>query len=1127
MKIDEFITRLRKEHNIIITVQGNELKIMADKEVLTNNIIGEIKDKKSEILRFFKAVTSGGNPSTIRRLVEKAHYQLSSVQQRLYFLHQFDPKSIAYNVSQVFRLTGHLQVGKLEEVFKKLIVRHESLRTYFELIDGDPVQRIAGHTDFFIEYCKTTETESASVIDKFIKPFNLNKAPLLRVELIETGVDSYLLMVDMHHIITDGISVNLLIKDFMAVYNQEILPMLDVQYKEFAEWQQSEEQKQVRKKQRQFWLALFEDEVSIAELPTDFPRPLVNTFEGSSVNFCINAEDTGRLKLIAAEAYGTLFMILLAAFNVLLNKLSGQEDIVIGIPTTGRSHAQLGNIIGMFVNTLPLRNYPKGELTFREFLNAVRTNLLTCLDNQSYTYEDLIDDLQLERDISRNPLFDVMFAFQNFEKTLLEIPGLTLEPCPNNRVVSKFDITLTAVESADQVLLNLEYSTALFKRETIERFVTYFKKIISSVIENSGKKISDIDFLTNTERTHILYEFNNTLFKQNGENTVVKLFEEKTRTMPSNMALCLGNEALTYQEVSKLSETIAVYLQSEKGVKAGDLIGVILEREIYLVPCLFGIWKAGAAYVPIDPTYPPERIITVVKDARLSLLIARQEIISVLSQHSVESKILDLDKELEVIRGYKARLLPGTCNADSLAYVMYTSGSTGAPKGVMITHQSLFNYVTWAAKEYTDEEKTGFALYTSISFDLTITSIFVPLITGNTIFIYPEKEHCLLIEEVLSANKAAVVKLTPAHLRIICDSNTPENVGLSKVKRFIVGGEQLEYAVALRVYEKFKGNIEIYNEYGPTETTVGCMIHKFNSEQKLTSVPIGFPIQNTQVYLLDRFRQPVATGVKGELYISGDGVASGYYLQYELTKEKFLDNPFIKGRKMYKTGDLAVKLASGEVVFKGRIDDQVKIRGYRMELGEIEGQLKMHEKVKDAVVVVREKKGDRYLVGYYVSEDDISVIQFRNYLSVALPEYMIPSYFVRLMEIPLTVNGKLNRSILPEPKIKTDEYFVPPSGKTEELMVDIWADILGIEKNSISIRKSFFELGGNSLKIVRLHSLINKQMDCEITIPQLFRYSTISSLCSFINMKDTTDAHDVNIIKDELSGMEQLMHGFS
>lgn len=1121
MRIDEYITHLRKNNNIIVAVQDNELKIKGTREALTKDIIEELRKKKPEILEFFRSIGTKTKATGIQPAGQKAYYDLSFAQQRLYFLHQFDKKSLAYNVPQVFELSGNVSREKLERAFRKLIARHETLRTYFEVVNGQPVQKVSPSVEFEIEYYHAAEAEAHGIISKFIRPFELEKLPLMRVGLIGISSGTQLLMIDMHHILTDGVSVNILSNDFMAFYNGEELPELQLQYKDYAEWQQSEEQKQERERRKTFWLSQFAGELPPAELPYDFQRPLVKSFDGSSIDFSIDADDTTRLHSIAEVEGATLFMVVLSIFNILLAKLSNEEDVVIGIPTAGRQHADLENIIGMFVNTLPLRNYPKGDLRFKEFLSEVKNNTLACIDNQSYPYEELIDQLKLERDTSRNPLFDVMFAYQNFERTGLNIPGLALKPWYRNRIISKFDLTLTAVEATDRIFLNMEYATALFTHQTVKRFISYFKKIVAEVIANADKKISDISLLSDHEQRSLVHDFNQTAVKYPRNETVISLFEKRAQLLPEGIALKLDDETMTYAELKKLSDKIASYLRHQKGIKPGDLAGIMLEREAYLVPCILGVLKAGAAYVPIDPAYPEERIKTIIDDSQLKILITRKTSVQLL-----HGFVIDLDQEKLQIESMGAEQSPVSIEDNSLAYVIYTSGSTGKPKGVMIGHRSLSNYINWAAEQYTKGEKAGFALYTSISFDLTVTSIFVPLVTGNTVFIYNEHENNLLIERVLLADEAEVIKLTPAHLRVIRDSAALKDHN-SGVKRFIVGGEQLDTSVALSIHEKYKGNIEIYNEYGPTEATVGCMIYKFDPREDLPAVPIGIPAANTRVYLLDRYLQPVATGVQGELCVAGEGLARGYFQQPLLTRERFIDNPFITGTKMYRTGDLAMMLPNGNIVYKCRLDDQVKVRGYRIELGEIKNQLAMHEEIEEAVVIVKQKEDDKYLIAYYISAREIGATELRGFLSGRVPEYMVPAHYVHLRELPLTANGKLNKKALPLPQFETGDDHAAASGDMEEKLVGIWSEVLGLEKEKISVKKTFFELGGNSLKIVRLHSMIKHDLNWDVTLPDIFRYPTISSLTDFISREKRDEEAFAAGINEEIVGMEDLLSGFA
>ncbi len=1026
----------------------------------------------------------------------KKHYVLSSAQKRMYFLQMLDKESTAYNEVQTLWIEGDLDKQKLEATFQKLVNRHESLRTSFIYEDKAPKQAIVTDVTFKIEYFEYDENRLNEAIKSFVRPHHLDRTPLYRVGIIEKTPQEHLLMVDSHHIITDVLSQNIIVRDFTALYHGEALPELRLQYKDYAEWQQSEEQQKKMAAQKEFWINEFSETPEVLKLPADFPRPITSTHAGDYLDFALSIDHTAKLMAIAKEEEASMFMIMLSLYSIMLSKLSNQEDIVIGTSTAGRQHADLENMTGMFVNTLPLRSYPKGSVTFREFLSDLKSRTLACFDNQNYQYEELINELNLERDMAHNPLFDVMFVFQNFDVEEIQIPGLTFKPFNKEYTVSRFDITLTTFEKEKQIFFKIEYATDLFKKASIERFIASFQKITSTIVNDIDVKISDIEVIPDQERHQLLYDFNNTKVGYPRDETVISLFEKQVEKTPGHVALQWGSKTLSYEGLKERSDKIASYLQEKVGVEAGDLVGVMLGCEEYFIPLVLGILKAGGAYVPIDPTYPSERINAIIEDSQLEVLVTREKYHDESLRKTI--KVVDLDQASETITAQQTSPFSAQVSSSALAYVIYTSGSTGKPKGVMIEHRSLVNYIRWAAEYYVKHEEAAFALFTSIAFDLTVTSVFTPLITGNKIVMYEEDNHALLVEKVFSDNEATIVKLTPSHLKIVRDSKSAVFSSGSKLKTLIVGGEELRTELADAIYNKFEGRVEICNEYGPTEATVGCMIHKMEAGSTLISVPLGIPVNNTQIYLLDSFLKPVPLGAVGELYISGDGLARGYLNNESLSKESFIANPFVEGERMYKTGDLAVRHFDGVVLFKGRVDDQVKLRGFRIELGEIVSHLASHIQVKEAVVVVKENEEDQYLVAYYVSEKEIEASELRSFLGDRLPEYMIPSYYVRLERMPLTSNGKLDRKSLPDPAISANDY-IAPSNEVEEKLVEIWSEVLKIDRDRISVNSNFFELGGNSIRAIRLIRDIYRKFSVRVELNQMFDNTSIKKLSIVID----------------------------
>ncbi|WP_040496073.1 hybrid non-ribosomal peptide synthetase/type I polyketide synthase, partial [Fulvivirga imtechensis] len=1023
----------------------------------------------------------------IEPALEKDHYILSPSQKRLYFLYELDNTSRAYNVHQVLRLEGKLDKDKLIGAFQKLIDRHEILRTSFHMIDGQPVQTVEKNVHFEIAYFEALEEKAEAIIQEFIRPFDLSQTPLLRTGLIRLSDENHLLMVDMHHIVTDGVSQGVLIRDFMDYYSNVQLPPLQLHYKDFSEWVLL--QQEYFGRQRDFWKQEFAEYATALELPTDYPRPVTKSYKGSNKSFLIGEEDTRKIKALGEAEGATLFMTMLSILNVFLAKLSNQSDVTVGTGVAGRDHADLENIMGMFVNTLAIRNFPKGNKTFRMFLSEVKKKTLACLENQSFPYEALIEELSLPRDTSRNPLFDVALTFQNFEQEELVIPGLKLQPYDYTRDVSKFDIELTVGELNGMLYLDFEYATDLFTERTIDKFVSYFQRIVKVIIEDPDQQISQIKILSREQHHELLYEFNTTTFDYSSDKTIIDLFTEQVSINTNKTAVSFFPKALSYQELDEKCTQVAVQLKT-MGINSDHLVGVLLEPSELLLVSVLGVFKAGAAFVPIDKSYPSARINYMVKSSGLKALITTSELLKAvtdISEHLPPENILDL--EALTWNSIEQKIDLPKVTPDDLAYVLYTSGSTGHPKGVMITHGSLFNYLSWARDTYIRNEKCQMALFSSISFDLTITSMFLPLVSGNHLHVYKAEEQSALIRRVISNRSVDVVKLTPAHLRMIKEMD----LDLTHVKRFVVGGEQLSTDLAVTIQDRGSKSLEIYNEYGPTEATIGCILHKFNRKEdnKRSSVLIGKPAPNTRIYILDSELQVCPQGVAGEIYIAGSQVTKGYIFSEELTRMSLIENPYSNGELMYKTGDLARWHSDGSIEFLGRVDDQVKIRGYRIELGEIASQLSMHEKVQDAVVVTKEGGEDSFLVGYYVAKEPVDSEDLKEHLALQLPEYMVPNQYLRLENMPLTSNGKVDHKALPEPEAATKEDYVEPRTKEEQILCDVWAKVLGKEK--LSITDDFFTIGGDSIRSIQICSRM-KGEGYRLTVKDIITCRNIQSL---------------------------------
>jgi amino acid adenylation domain-containing protein len=1086
-------------HSLKTTVLANRIFKEFNVEVPLKEIFS--RQTISSLSKFIQG-SETSQYASIGKAAPKPYYHLTSAQRRLYFLYQLDKTSLAYNVPQVAKLQGTPDAGRLRNAFEKLIARHESLRTYFEVVREEAVQKIAPQVDFHLEMYTGENVDE--VITQFIRPFELHKAPLIRAGLMTIAANEHILMIDAHHIIKDGISEGILVRDFMALYNNDPLPALKLQYKDFAEWQRQPAQQQRIAEQKDFWLKEYAEETNKLELPADFLRPVIMSQEGGSAVFTISAAQAKQLRSIAAKKGATLFMLMFAAYNVLLSKLSNQEDIIVGTPIAGRQHADVDNIIGMFVNTLPVHNYPQGKLPFGEFLSLVKSKMLACFDSQSYPYEELIDELKIVRDTSRNPLFDTLFVYQNFEASVLAIPGLTLTSYDSGHNVAKFDLSFAVQEQEDGLLLSFEYAKALFRHETIERFIGYFQKIISAIIANENVQLAEIKILSEREQYRLLSEFNNTRIEYPQHKTVMHLFEEQALKTPDNVAVITGNTRLSYKEISESSGRMAAYLKQVKGIKPGDLVGLLLEREEQLIPAIFGILKAGAAYVPIDPAYPPKRISAIMEDAALSLLITRQRYLD--AAIDINCAVMELDTEMQHVNAQQPSLLADV-NPGALAYVIYTSGSTGKPKGVMIEHHSLLNTILCLHKKYPLRASDRYLFKTTYTFDVSAAEIFGWFLEGGAVSLLEPGAagDSFKILEMVYRERITHMNFVPSMFAIFVEGLEGEGIEkLDSLRYIFLAGEALPADLVNR-FHALKTGIRLENIYGPTEATIyacGCPIDQLGDS---LNVPIGKPLHNTRLYIVDSSHHLQPIGVAGELCIAGDGLARGYLNNETQTKEKFIYEPTL-GERLYKTGDLARWMPDGNIEFLGRIDDQVKIRGFRIELGEIENRLKTYEGITQSVVITKEKQGDKFLVAYYVAPQPLPLQELKNLLLSKLPDYMVPAYYVHLLNMPLTPSGKINRKALPHPEIGDNDSYVAPTGDIEKKLAAIWAEVLRTDESRIGAHSNFFEIGGHSLKATRLLFRIQKLLRSNVSLLDVFRFPTIRQFAQRMQLvKDTAN----------------------
>ncbi|MBI5804931.1 amino acid adenylation domain-containing protein [candidate division TA06 bacterium] len=1050
--------------------------------------------------------------TAIEPIPEKEHYLLSSAQTRIFVLNQFDKRNTNYNMPALLRIDGVLDRDRLEQAFVKLIARHESLRTSFEMIDGVPVQRVHRQSSFAIQYQEAEEREIDGIVDRFIKPFDLNLAPLIRVGLVKTADCQHFLLYDMHHIISDGMSLKILVKDMAAAYRGAELPPLRLQYRGYACWQQEALKSQEIKKQEEYWKNIFAGEIPVLDLTTDFTRPVVQSFEGGQLSFELEPELTFKLRELAAEEGATLYMALLAMWAWLLSKYTGQHDIVIGSPIAGRRHSDLEGIIGMFVNTLALRVRPERHMTFREFLGEVRQNMIGAYENQDCQFEELVEKLGVPRDLSRNPLFDTMFTLQKDSVDEAATGGLSIRPLPLKSGSSKFDLSLLGIERNDRIIFELEYCARLFRQDTVGRIRDHFLNIIKEAAADPDVKLCQVGMTSQGEREQILSRFNPGPSAPAGGSTLDRMFGEQARQTPENIALVCGERQVTYAELNGMASRLARRLL-EKGAGPETIVGMVMDRSIGMIAGILGILKAGGAYLPLDPELPEERIVNILDDAGAAIVLTQEHLAA-----KVKCRCEKLIVDEQVLCTGESDVAGTAAGPQNLAYVIYTSGSTGKPKGVMVEHRSIANTIGWRIKHYGFSPADAVLQVPSYSFDSSVEDIFCPLLSGaRLVLMDPGKRLDIsYLEGIIDAQRITHFLITPGLYQTLLDGfrGRPGNL-----KFVTLAGEHFTEDLVKKHFKRYPG-VRLFNEYGPTENSVCSTAYEFDKED--IRMLIGRPIENTKCYVLGEGDSLQPAGVKGELCLAGSGLARGYLNRPELTGQRFIPDPFAGGL-MYRTGDLARWMPDGNLEFLGRADGQVKIRGFRIELGEIESQMTAAGDISKALVADRtDERGNKYLCGYYVSEKEFPAFELRERLAKILPEYMVPQYFIKLKEIPLTSRGKVDRRALPDPVPNQGQgtEYSGPRNDLEEKIAGIWEDIFGLEQ--IGINDNFFALGGHSLKAMQVVNRIRHELSLEMELHQIFQNPTVAGLARVLQEGESKACH--NIEKLPLADYYQLSY---
>ncbi|HBK22675.1 MAG TPA: non-ribosomal peptide synthetase [Planktothrix sp. UBA10369] len=1110
MKIVEFLSYLNSLE-IKLWLEAEKLKYQAPTGVMTTEIKQEIGNRKTEIIAFLKLakISVHASESAITPVGRDGDLPLSFAQQRIWFLHQMDSQNPAYNESPTIRLTGSLNIEVLEQSLNAIIERHEILRTTFPMIDGKPIQKILPSLQINLLVVNLQDLPSNQIEEiiaqELQKPFDLTQAPLVRFTLLDLGQESYILVPVIHHIIIDGWSKGIFFKELSYFYQSFLsktpvnLPQLPIQYADFAVWQRQWLQGEILENQLNYWQKQLADAPPLLELPTDQPRPSIPTFQGHTLNFQIDPDLTDKLKTLSQRSGVTLFMTLLATFTTLLFRYSHQEDILIGTPVANRNRQEIEPLMGFFVNTLVMRNSLQGNPTFWELLQQVRQSVLGAYANQDVPFEQVVDVLQIERSLSYNPLFQVMFALQNAPLGDLNLPGLKATSLAVENVRVKFDLSLVLEETETEKGTYLEgfweYSSDLFTAERITRLVGHFQTLLKGIVTNPQQQVGELPLLMEAEKQQLLVDWNQTESPYPKNKCIHQLFEEQVTKNPDAIAIIYEQESLSYQQLNQKANQLAHYLQS-LGVKPDELVGICVERSPLFIIGILGILKAGAAYLPLDSNYPLERLIYMLQDSDLSVLLTQENIANNISFTGIQT--IKLDHDWPIISQQDTVNPISDVKPENLAYIIYTSGSTGKPKGVLIAHKGVCNLITQERQLFDIKPQSRILQFASFSFDASVSEIFMALLSGASL-VMGNSDSLLPGENLLNLLKKQKITLTtlpPSALTVMPPEKLPH------LQTLIIGGE----ASSAELLSKWCQNYNLFNGYGPTESTVCTTFALIQSPEQKPF--IGKPIGNLQVYILDPNLNPVPIGVNGELYIGGEGLAKGYLHQPTLTQSKFIANPFgnDSNSRLYKTGDIVRYSSDGNIEFINRIDNQVKIRGFRIELGEIEAVLTQHPQVRKGIVIVREDElGTKRLYAYIIPETtELTSGELRLFLQNKLPHYMLPAFLIFLEAFPLTTNGKIDRRALPEPEIKLDNTTnkVIPSTEIEKTLADIWQTVLGLKQ--VSINDNFFELGGDSILAIQIIAKAN-QAGLQITPNQLFSHQTISQLATVTEIAPVTE----------------------
>jgi tyrocidine synthetase III len=1128
------------------------LEIHFDGDELSDELLADLRNNKQGIIKFLKTVQGIAEEAIPVLPLQENGYVLSSAQRRLWVLSQFEESSVAYNNADFYSMQGDLNQDAMEQAFISVLKRHEIMRTaYREDKDGEvkqfvlPLEEIGFSMQRHDLRNDPHAEDKANVLLRAMQatPFDLVKGSVIRAAICRLEDKKWILAFVLHHIVTDAWAISLFKNELFLYYNlyshgqPDPLPPLRIHYKDYAAWQQQQLSGDQLNAHKDYWMKEFDGELPVLDFPTDKPRPLFKTYNGDSMIQLIDADVTQRLRTFTQQNGASLFMGLVAAFNILMYQYTGQTDIVVGFPIGGRDHPDLEDQLGLYINTIALRTQFKGTDTAKDVLEVVREHTLGAYDHQVYPFDELLDILPIEKDAGRSALFDIMIVLQNITADTIANSDSSQQNAQLNsqaeatpaaelaigahegaeNKLSKFDMTFEIRETGDQLLLRLEYNTDIYKEATINRLGQHFAQVIHLMTTQPDTPIHQLQLLGEAEAKRILVDFNHTKTPYPADKTIVDLFEAQVAATPDKPAVVFENKVVSYQALNDQANQLAAYLLDKYSIAPDDKIGVLLHKSDLLIIAILGILKAGAAYIPLDIELPPARKDYIISDTGITILVTLPpfaETVPFFTGNVVTPMEVAEAMAGKTVGNPKVDLQP-----HHLAYIMYTSGSTGNPKGVMIEHRGTVRLVKGA--DYINLSGNEVLLSTgAVSFDATTFEYWGILLNGGKLVM--GGNEILLDDEqlinLLQAQKVTTLFLTTGWFNQLVERNIGAFEGLDTV---LTGGERVSHGHIRMLRERYP-QLTILHVYGPTENTAYSTCYKVEAVTG-DMIPIGKPIANSTAYIINGHGHLAPIGMQGEICVGGDGLARGYLNQPALTAEKFINNPFVPGEKLYRTGDMGRWLPDGNIVFMGRRDEQIKIRGYRIELGEIEAALLMYPNVEAAVVVARHAPdGDKELVAYLVSSEPIDdTTLLAQFMATQLPAYMVPAYYVQLPELPLNTNGKVDKKKLPVPEatsMASGAEYVAPRNETEEKLVAIWKEIL-VRDQPIGIKDNFFAIGGHSLKATRMASHIRREFQVTLNLATLFSTPTIEHIAAEIEkiywtnneLFDIDDAESISI----------------